>query len=160
MRIVHPLPRIEETPLRRVREERPVALVTSGPAWAALAGALALPVVWRAAPTEATEALFAALAEGVPAAAAIVYAVGAGPAVGAAKLVAHRRGLPLVAVPTALSVDAHLTPAAGVRRDGCVVYLETGAPERLLVDWETLAAAPPWVRAAGLGDLRSIATGH
>lgn len=158
-RVVHPLPRIEERSLSTIREARPVALFTHGPAWEALGGALTLPVVWRAEPAEATDATFAAFASDIPAQAAVIYAVGGGLAVDAAKVAADRRHLPLVAVPTALSVDAFLTPASGVRRDGCVVYLTTGAPELLIADWEVLAAAPGWVRAAGLGDVLSIATG-
>ena len=156
---VWPLPRIESMSLRDVRERRPVALYTSGPAWDALGGGLDLPVAWRAEPTDATEELFATLADAIPGEAEVIYAVGGGLPVDAAKIGAARRHLPLVAVPTALSVDAHLTPASGIRRDGCVFYLETGAPELLLVDCEVIAAAPPWVRAAGLGDVLSIATG-
>ncbi len=156
---VWPLPRIETIALRDIRERRAVALYTSGPAWDALGSALDLPVAWRTEPVDATEEVFAALADAIPAEAEVIYAVGGGLPVDAAKIGAARRHLPLVAVPTALSVDAHLTPASGIRRDGCVFYLETGAPERLLVDWEVIAAAPPWVRAAGLGDVLSIATG-
>jgi glycerol-1-phosphate dehydrogenase [NAD(P)+] len=156
---VWPLPRIETVSLRNVREERPVALYTSAPAWDALGGALDVPVVWRAEPADATEELFNTLADEIPDEVAVIYAVGGGLSVDAGKIGAARRRLPLVAVPTALSVDAHLTPASGIRRDGCVFYLETGAPERLLIDWEVIAAAPPWVRAAGLSDVLSIATG-
>jgi glycerol-1-phosphate dehydrogenase [NAD(P)+] len=156
---VWPLPRLETVSLRDAREARPVALYTSGPAWDALNGALDLPVIWRSEPADATEELFNTLADAIPDEARVIYAVGGGLPVDAAKIGAARRRLPLVAVPTALSVDAHLTPASGIRRDGCVFYIETGAPERLLIDWEVVAAAPPWVRAAGLGDVLSIATG-
>jgi glycerol-1-phosphate dehydrogenase [NAD(P)+] len=156
---VWPLPRIETVSLRHVRENRPAALYTSGPAWDALGGSLDLPVVWRAEPADATDERFSALADAIPDDAAVIYAVGGGLPVDAGKIGAARRRLPLVAVPTALSVDAHFTPASGIRRDGCVFYLDTGAPERLLVDWEIIAAAPPWLRAAGLGDVLSIATG-
>jgi glycerol-1-phosphate dehydrogenase [NAD(P)+] len=158
-RHVDPLPAIEERALRSVREDRPVALFTHPAAWDALNGALDLPVVWRGEPDEATELAFRAFAAAIPAEAEVIYAVGGGLPVDAAKLAASALGLPLVAVPTALSVDAHLTPASGIRRDGCVFYIPTGAPGRLIVDWEVIAAAPPWVRAAGIGDVLSIATG-
>ena len=158
-RRVDPLPVIDERPLQSVRENRPAALFTHPAAWNALNGALDLQVVWRGEPEEATEEAFRAFAAAIPAEAGIIYAVGGGLPVDAAKLAASLLGLPLVAVPTALSVDAHLTPASGVRRDGCVFYIPTGAPRRLIVDWEVLAAAPPWVRAAGIGDVLSIATG-
>lgn len=155
---VPPLPRIEITSLARIAETRPVALFTDGPAWTAVGGALALPEVWRAEPSAATLEAFESLADTIPAEARVVYAVGGGLPVDAAKLAAHRLGLPLVAVPTALSVDAHLTPASGVRRDGCVHHVETAAPELLAVDLTVIAAAPAWVRAAGICDVLSIAT--
>ena len=158
-RHVWPLPRIEIGSLSQVRESRPVALYMSGPAWEALGGVLDLPVAWRAEPVEATEAHFLELAGAIPADVQVIYAVGGGLPVDAAKIAMARRALPLIAVPTALSVDAHLTPASGIRREGCVFYVETGAPQRLLIDWEVIAAAPSWVRAAGLGDVLSIATG-
>jgi glycerol-1-phosphate dehydrogenase [NAD(P)+] len=62
-------------------------------------------------------------------------------------------------MPTALSVDAFLTAASGIRRDGCVHYILTKVPERLVLDFDVLAAAPAWIRAAGITDVLSIATG-
>jgi glycerol-1-phosphate dehydrogenase [NAD(P)+] len=56
-------------------------------------------------------------------------------------------------------VDAFLTWASGVRHDGCVQYLETKVPERLIIDMAVLAAAPKAIRAAGICDVLSIATG-
>jgi glycerol-1-phosphate dehydrogenase [NAD(P)+] len=156
---IYPLPRIEMLSVADIREERPVALVTSGPAWEALDGALRLPQVWRAEPSDASLATFEEIAREIPDEARVIYAVGGGLAMDAAKLAAQRRGLPLVGVPTALSADAPLTPASGIRQDGCVVYLETAPPELLYVDWDLLARAPSWMRAAGICDLLSIASG-
>jgi len=158
-RIVHSVPVIEERPLTAVREVRPVALYTSGPAWDAVGSLLSLPICWQTMPVEATEETFRRDAAAIPVEAQVIYTVGGGLAVDAAKIAMRDRGLPLVCVPTALSVDAFLTPASGVRERGCVFYLETGAPERLIIDWDVLAAAPSWVRAAGMGDVLSIATG-
>jgi glycerol-1-phosphate dehydrogenase [NAD(P)+] len=158
--MIYPIPAIIEAPLAELAETHAVALITSGPAWAAAERhGLRLPVVWRAEPGTASEARFRQLADDVPPGADVVYGVGGGLAADAAKYVAWQRGLPLVLVPTALSVDAHLTWACGVRRDGCVVYLETGAAQRLYADYALLAEAPPAIRAAGLCDLLSIATG-
>jgi glycerol-1-phosphate dehydrogenase [NAD(P)+] len=89
----------------------------------------------------------------------IIYAVGGGVPVDAAKYVAKELDLPLICVPTALSVDAFFTPSSGVRRDGCVRYIETLPPEIALIDLDVVAAAPPAVRAAGIIDVLSIATG-
>jgi glycerol-1-phosphate dehydrogenase [NAD(P)+] len=52
-----------------------------------------------------------------------------------------------------------LTWASGVRREGCVYYVETKPPDRLVIDFAVLAAAPASIRAAGISDLLSIATG-
>lgn len=155
---VHPLPQMEAKSLRGIVEDRPVTLITSAPAWRALNGALNISVVQRFEPDDASEDSFAAIASSLSDEARVVYGVGGGLAVDAAKYVAHARRLPLVGIPTALSVDAFLTPASGMRRDGCVTYLETGPPQTLFVDWDVIAAAPSGVRAAGVCDLLSIAT--
>jgi len=67
--------------------------------------------------------------------------------------------LPLTVISTALSVDAFLTAASGVRSDGCVVYISTKVPDRVILDLEVIAAAPSTIRAAGITDVLSIATG-
>ena len=90
---------------------------------------------------------------------AVVYSVGGGLAVDAAKYIAKGLNLPLTCLPTALSVDAFFTWASGVRHEGCVQYLETKAPERMVVDMDVLAVAPEPIRAAGICDVLSIATG-
>jgi glycerol-1-phosphate dehydrogenase [NAD(P)+] len=56
-------------------------------------------------------------------------------------------------------VDAFFTWASGVRQDGCVSYLESKPPDLLVVDLDVLAAAPASIRAAGICDVLSIATG-
>ncbi|MBM4426211.1 MAG: sn-glycerol-1-phosphate dehydrogenase, partial [Chloroflexi bacterium] len=38
-------------------------------------------------------------------------------------------------------------------------YIETKVPERLILDFETIAKAPAFIRAAGITDVMSIATG-
>ena len=77
----------------------------------------------------------------------IVYAVGGGLAVDTAKYIAKHWNLPLTCLPTALSVDAFFTWASGVRHEGCVEYLETKVPERLIVDMDVLAVAPDHLHA-------------
>lgn len=142
-----------------VEETRPVLVVTSGPAWAAVGERLRLPTAAHWDVTEATLAHWDGLLHSLQEAPQVVYAVGGGLAVDAAKYAAVRLGLPLICLPTALSVDAFLTNSSGIRRDGCVYYIPTVAPETVILDWEVIAAAPPSVRAAGICDLLSIATG-
>jgi glycerol-1-phosphate dehydrogenase [NAD(P)+] len=155
----HALPRIEVCTLSTLDDRRAAMLVTDDGAWNALGGMLKLQTCAVAKPIDASLEQFEAIAADVPAEAQVIYAVGGGLPVDAAKMASLRSGLPLIAVPTALSVDAHLTPASGVRRDGCVFYVETAAPNVLYVDWDVIAAAPNWIRAAGICDVLSIATG-
>jgi glycerol-1-phosphate dehydrogenase [NAD(P)+] len=159
---VWPIPEIRYLPFAEIEEDRPVALVTSSPAWAAVRSQLRLPIVWQADVQEATitywDKLLAQL-DHLAAPIGVIYAVGGGLAVDAAKYLAARLDLPLVCLPTALSVDAFFTWASGYRQEGCVRYLETKPPDHVIIDLTMLAVAPPLVRAAGICDVLSIATG-
>ncbi len=154
---IWPVPDIELKPFSAIDEFRPVALVTSPPAWEAVQKHLRLSIAWRVEPHEATLAHWDALSDGLRG--EVVYAVGGGLVVDAAKYIAARRNLPLVCLPTALSVDAFFTWASGTRHDGCVTYIETKLPNQVVSDFNVLTAAPPSIRAAGICDVLSIATG-
>ena len=71
-----------------------------------------------------------------------VLAVGGGRAIDFGKYVAWRRGCRLVTLPTALSVDAFVTPAAGLRRGYQVEYVGEASPDPLVVDYDVLRTAP------------------
>jgi glycerol-1-phosphate dehydrogenase [NAD(P)+] len=154
------LPKVNFLSFSRVEEARPVLLVTSLPAWNAVKGKLHLNVAEQlevtAATTEQWDEKLAS--QRIPHAEA-VYAVGGGLTADAAKYMAVKLDLPLVVLPTALSVDAFFTPASGIRQEGCVHYIETKPPESLILDLEVVAAAPASLRAAGITDVLSIATG-
>lgn len=154
---IWPIPKIEFIPFTEIEESRAVALVTSQPAWEAVGCHLHLPLSWQVDVKEASQAAWDMMSADLVG--EVVYAVGGGLAVDAAKYIACQRGLPLVCLPTALSVDAFLTWASGIRQEGCVRYLETKPPDRLLIDFQILASAPASIRAAGICDLLSIATG-
>ena len=151
------LPKVDLMPLSEISEQRPVALVYSGPAWQAVENSLRLPVAWKREVFEARIEDWDHLMEGIHG--EVVYSVGGGLTADAAKYFATKTGLPLVAIPTALSVDAFITAASGIRRNGCVYYVETKTPENLILDLDVISAAPPAIRAAGLTDVMSIATG-
>lgn len=152
------LPDTTFMPFHDIEEKRDVALVYSNPAYDAVADQLPeLNVTSRSEPTTATQADWDNLLPQVRG--EVIYAVGGGLTVDAAKYLAVQRNLPLVSLPTALSVDAFLTWASGVRRDGCVYYIETKPPDQLVIDVDVLAGAPPSIRAAGICDVLSIATG-
>jgi glycerol-1-phosphate dehydrogenase [NAD(P)+] len=84
--------------------------------------------------------------------------IGGGRAVDAAKYFAWRRGTRLVTIPTALSVDAFVTPAAGVRRSRKVEYMGESSPDPLVIDFDLIRTAPRELNIAGIGDLLSIHT--
>ena len=155
------LPSTSLIPFSEIDEKRPVLLVTSTPAWTAVQNSLTgLHITDRLEPFEATliawDNLLASLGD-CPT--EVVYSVGGGLTADAAKYFSACLNLPLVVLPTALSVDAFLTAASGIRHDGCVHYIPTKVPEQLILDLDVIARAPTWIRAAGITDVLSIATG-
>jgi glycerol-1-phosphate dehydrogenase [NAD(P)+] len=159
------IPLVEFIPFDELEEERPVIVVTTAGAWEAVADDLDhLNITSRWVVNQATVHQWLNLTSQVQSSIAdletpIVYSVGGGLAVDAAKYIANGLNLPLTCLPTALSVDAFFTWTSGVRYEGCVQYLETKAPERIVVDMDVLAVAPKSIRAAGICDVLSIATG-
>jgi glycerol-1-phosphate dehydrogenase [NAD(P)+] len=147
--------------LNELDEQEPVLLITSSPAWEAVRDRLrGLKVAARLDVSEATIHHWDALLGSVMGQTySKIYAVGGGLSADAAKYAASRLSLPLTVLPTVLSVDAFLTWASGIRRNGCVDYIPTRVPDRLVLDLAVIAAAPEWIRAAGVTDVLSIATG-
>lgn len=154
------LPNVHFMPFAEIHDKRTALLVTSGPAWNAVKDNLCgLNISTTVYATEATTDHWDSLLNRSPAPTEVVYAVGGGLTADAAKYLASILNLPLVVLPTALSVDAFITAASGIRKDGCVYYIDTKVPERLILDLETVAKAPASLRAAGITDVMSIATG-
>ncbi len=161
MKQIWNLPKVDLIPFSEIDEKRPVLLVTSAPAWNAVKNNLrGLNIIETIEITEATTGDWDNLQSKIvnlnP---EIVYAVGGGLVADAAKYISVKLNLPLVVLPTALSVDAYITAASGIRRDGCVYYIETKVPENLILDLDTIAKAPASIQAAGITDVMSIATG-
>jgi len=161
MKRIPNLPQTQLMPFSEIYEKRNVLLVTSAPAWNAVKGSLrGLNATATLEVTEATTAHWDTLQASIENQKIdIVYSVGGGLTADAAKYMAHKSGLPLTVLPTALSVDAFITAASGIRRDGCVYYIETKVPENLILDLNIIATAPLHIRAAGITDVMSIATG-
>lgn len=151
------LPVIDVMKFSDVEEKRDVVLVTNEAAFRAVEDHIRVNVSSRVMVDKATERHWQSLGERVDG--DVVYAVGGGLAVDAAKYIGKMKSMPVVSLPTAITVDAFFTWAAGIREDGCVKYIETGAPERVVIDLDVLSAAPDHLRAAGICDLLSIATG-
>ncbi len=151
------IPKVEFIPLRELHETREAGVVMTQSAWDTAQPFLALKPVWQANVIEASLPAWNELLESFRG--EVVYSVGGGLAVDAAKWIASQKRLPLVSIPTALSVDAFLTSTSGVRGSGCVRYIETKPPDLLLVDLVFLSGAPSEIRAAGICDVLSITTG-
>lgn len=165
MKKIWNLPIVEFMPFQELQETRSIVLVTSGPAWQAVSNRLKhLPIQEQVEPIEATTMHWDSLLtqlddERTDPRPGVVYAVGGGLVADAAKYMAIKLDLPLICLPTALSVDAFITSASGIRRDGCVYYIETKVPETLIIDLDVIAEAPAHVRSAGICDVLSIYTG-
>lgn len=160
MRIPH-LPTVDVQRIRDISDTRTALIVSAPLAWQAvvaeLPGISHAHIVWCSdATTTAWDHTIATLPHHEF---AVIYAVGGGLAVDMAKYIACHFTIPLICIPTALSVDAFLTPASGIRRDGCVYYIPTKAPDTLILDLTVIAQAPAPIRAAGITDVLSIATG-
>lgn len=155
------LPFVHLIPFREVEEKRSTLLLTSAPAWNAVRHQLkGLNIAASLEVTEANIEHWDSLGSAIEDRKfEIMYAVGGGLTADAAKYLSVKFDLPLVVLPTALSVDAFITFASGIRREGCVYYIETKTPETLILDLETIACAPASIRAAGITDVMSIATG-
>lgn len=85
--------------------------------------------------------------------------LGGGQAIDAAKYLAWRHNRPLHQFPTSLSVDAMFGQRAGVRENRVVRYVGWAVPECVYFDHDILAAAPPHINRAGIGDVFCFFTG-
>lgn len=151
------LPIIEVMSFADIEEDRDTALVVSKEAYDAVSDRILFRTASCVSVDRAIEAEWRSLANEVHG--EVIYAVGGGVAVDAAKFIGSVKAMPVVSLPTAMTVDAFFTWASGVREDGCVRYIETGPPERVVIDLDVLGQAPGSLRAAGICDLLSIATG-
>jgi glycerol-1-phosphate dehydrogenase [NAD(P)+] len=157
MNTIWPISKIKFMPFVEIEETRPVALIYSNPAWQAVQKKLSLPIAWKVEVLEASIENWDNLMQDFQG--EVVYSVGGGLTADASKYISVKKSVPMVCLPTALSVDAYLTWASGVRENGCVRYIETKTPDTVIVDLEIIAAGPASIRAAGICDVLSIATG-
>jgi glycerol dehydrogenase-like iron-containing ADH family enzyme len=100
-----------------------------------------------------------AIAAGVPEGADVVVGMGGGSAIDTAKYVAEATGLPLVQIPTIISVDAAFTAPYGYRDGSRVRYAGELRPVEVICDPDLIRRAPASLNRAGVGDLLSCHTG-
>lgn len=159
MTVIWPLPRIETKSLNEVVDERSIALLTGKNAWNAVGSLLNLRLVAQAEPHTADRQFLDKLADSLPPQAQAVYGVGGGLVADVAKYVGWKRNLPVMLIPTALSVDGFFTSIVAVREAGTVQYETTGPVEQVIIDWYVVSNAPAHIRGTGIAEILSMVTG-
>jgi glycerol-1-phosphate dehydrogenase [NAD(P)+] len=82
----------------------------------------------------------------------LVIAVGTGTLNDLTKMVAHRRGVPQAVFATAPSMNGYTSLSASITQNGMKTSFRTRTPVGVYFDLKVLAAAPPRLIRAGLGD--------
>jgi glycerol-1-phosphate dehydrogenase [NAD(P)+] len=153
------LPAIEFMPFSEIEEKRPVFLVTNSAAWESAGTMLQLNIEEQVEPATSSIKNWDNLkAKFKRKEGEVVYAIGDGMVTDAAKYLALNFGLPLIVLPTALSMDTFLTSTSSIHKKGCVEHLETKSPEKLIIDLEVITSSPVATRTGAICDLLSIAT--
>jgi glycerol-1-phosphate dehydrogenase [NAD(P)+] len=101
----------------------------------------------------------AELRSAVPHGGEVVVGLGGGSAIDTAKYVAEATGLPLIQIPSIISVDAAFTAPYGYRDGSRVRYAGDLRPIEVIADPDLIRQAPPELNRAGVGDLLSCFTG-
>jgi glycerol-1-phosphate dehydrogenase [NAD(P)+] len=84
--------------------------------------------------------------------------VGSGTLTDIVRYAAHGAGCDYVSVPTAASMDGYASSVAALERDGVKLTLPARAPAAIFADPRIVAAAPPELTRAGIGDLLAKTT--
>lgn len=130
MTTIWPLPQIDTQGLSAISETRPTALLTGRRSWDTVGSLIELPLVVQAEPYNTEISFLDELAEGLPPQVEVIYGVGGGLVCDAAKYIGWKNNLPVIIVPTALSVDGFFTALVAVRKEGTVEYQVTGPVDK------------------------------
>jgi glycerol-1-phosphate dehydrogenase [NAD(P)+] len=100
----------------------------------------------------------AAVVRGRADGAATIVAVGSGTITDIVRYAAHEIGCGFLSVPTAASMDGYASSVAAMQVGGVKVTTPARAPEGIYADPRIVAAAPPALTRAGIGDLLAKAS--
>lgn len=87
-----------------------------------------------------------------------VVAFGGGLAIDSAKYVAWKTGKRFVAIPTVISADVSVCRSVAVREDWKVRYIGDKMPDQLIIDFDIIQSAPPYLNRGGVCDILSCYT--
>jgi glycerol-1-phosphate dehydrogenase [NAD(P)+] len=87
-----------------------------------------------------------------------VIGFGGGVACDTGKYLAWKLNVPLITIPSIISVDAFLCEAIGVRVDDRVRYIGAVKSEKIIVDYDLIRQAPAALNYGGIGDALSCAS--
>ena len=82
-----------------------------------------------------------------------IIGLGGGSKIDLAKLVAAKKGLPFISIPTSASHDGIVSSRASVRDGRALVSQEAVAPTAIVADTHIIAKAPPKLLASGCADV-------
>jgi glycerol-1-phosphate dehydrogenase [NAD(P)+] len=82
-----------------------------------------------------------------------VVGIGGGVSIDTAKYFAWKRKCKAVFVPTAISVNAYVTPRTAVRQDGVLMFEGGIVPEKIVIDYPAILSAPKRLNTAGAADV-------
>ncbi len=87
-----------------------------------------------------------------------VIGIGGGVACDLAKFISWKNNIPLILVPSVVSVDAPFTASIAVRENNVVKYIGSVIPQEIIIDYYLISQAPPELNRAGVADILSIHT--
>lgn len=153
------IPEIQLMPWTKVREPRPVLLVTDESGWQRAEGSLKLPVVNKILPrNDEVEHWQTLLALSIQSQAEVVYGVGRALVMETAKYLANELSLPVVCLPSALDSDAFLSSSVQAQEASKVVTIQTVPAQRVVIDFEVMLETAEGQRTQGLCNVLAMAT--
>ncbi|MBW1932358.1 MAG: iron-containing alcohol dehydrogenase [Deltaproteobacteria bacterium] len=142
---------------KQLKDVPPFAVVTMDPPWSLVQNLLPSKPLDVAFVKDMSVSSLEALEKQVKPCEAVL-GIGGGSCIDGAKYIAWRRGIPFIAVPTIVSVDAMVTDKVAIRENGVVRYIGEKIASEVVVNFPLITQAPIHLNRAGIGDVLSIHT--